>query len=453
MPKRNEQRDPGDEMKRDRNGNGGRNGDKGSDRNGVAGGIRTGARPALVAGTVLAALAVAVLAAPAHAATGEQAGPALRCTPGIQVLDSLPGPGESPFPWSATSEVKGLGPRGLSVGRSQNRPVYWLGASVHRVPLPAGYTSGGVEAVNRSGVMVGWLRGTDKPPIAFRYVPGAKAIAILPGGERASDINDKGHIVGERHSDPWHVVGVEWAGTTVRRELALPPQVTGLAEITGINNAGLIVGRGTGVTDEEYWYEAGLVWTADKKAPARELQPFHPGDTYSTYLPQDIDEKGRISGTYEFARLITSNGVVWKPPYTDVTTVANLGDRTQGTFEDVSPTTGVSVGTASDSTMVGPFPPETAPPYQATLWKGSGPTLALPRLAATGHSGAFTVSDDDRVGGYAVDAKDVMHPVVWTCASKQAHEPSPTPASKLTPTPAPTPTPKPTPTPAPAPAP
>ncbi|MCX5076723.1 hypothetical protein OHA84_06910 [Streptomyces sp. NBC_00513] len=409
------------------------------DRNGDRNGYGTGTRSALMAGTVLATLALTGVAVPAHAATGERADAARRCTPGIRVLESLPGPGESPFPWSATTEVKGLGPLGMSVGRSQNRPVYWLGTSVHRVPLPAGYTSGAVEAVNRFGVMVGWLRGTDKPPVAFRYASGAKAVAILPGGERASDINDKGHVVGERHSDPWHVVGVEWVGTAVRRELALPPQITGLAEITGINDAGRIVGRGTGVMDAEYWYETGLVWAADKAAPAQELQPFHPGDTYSTYLPQDIDEKGRISGIYEFSRLITSNGVVWKPPYTEVITVANLGERTQGTFEDVSPTTGVSVGTASDSTMVGPFPPETAPPYQATLWKGTGPTLALPRLAATGHSGAFTVSDDDRVGGYAVDAKDVMRPVVWTCASQQAHAPAPTPTpTHATPTPAPT---------------
>ncbi|MCY0921486.1 hypothetical protein OS965_25410 [Streptomyces sp. H27-G5] len=349
------------------------------------------------------------------------------------MLDSLPGPGESPSPWSATTDVKGLGPLGMSVGRSQNRPVYWLGASVHRVPLPAGYTPGGVEAVNRFGAMVGWLRGTDKPPVAFRYVPGAKAVALLPGGERASDINDTGHIVGERHSDPWHVVGEEWVGTTVRRELALPPQITGPAEITGINNAGRIVGRGTGVMDAEYWYETGLVWAADKAAPAQELQPFHPGDTYSSYRPQDIDEKGRISGTYEFSRIIVSNGVVWKPPYTEVTTVANLGERTQGTFEDVSPTTGVSVGTASDSTMVGPFPPETAPPYQATLWKGAGPTLPCP---ASRRRATAELSPSPTTTGSA------------GTPSKQAHAPTPTPARatplRTTPTrPAPAPAPSP----------
>ncbi|MFD9333787.1 hypothetical protein ACFWBF_05125 [Streptomyces sp. NPDC060028] len=373
-------------------------------------------RAVLVIATALATL---VVAPAAHAADGDAA--ARRCRPGVQVLESLPGPGE--VSWTPTTEVKGLGPLNLSVGRSQNRPAYWLGTAVHAVPLPAGYTAGSVAAVNRFGVMVGGLTGPGKPSISFRYFPGLKAVTVLPGGEQASDINDKGHIVGRRR-DPGtgRTTGIEWSGTTIRRELALPPQVVGLAEVTGINNAGRIVGRGTGVVDDS-WYETGLLWPADPAAPAQELQPFYPGDTYSTYLPQDIDEKGRIFGTYEYSHLITSFGVTWQAPYTEMTYVPNLGDRTRGSFEDVSPTTGVSVGTASDSTMVGPFPPETAPPTQATLWRGSGPTLALPRLADTGNAGAFTVSDDDRVGGYAVDSGNVLHPVVWTCASKQAYLP------------------------------
>ncbi|MEU9105546.1 hypothetical protein AB0D54_14425 [Streptomyces xanthophaeus] len=102
------------------------------------------------------------------------------------------------------------------------------------------------------------------------------------------------------------------------------------------------------------------------------------GDTYSTYLPHDIDEKGRISGTYEYSPLILSYGVTWQPPYTETTYAPNLGERTRGSFEDVSPITGVSVGTASDSNMVGPFPPDTAPPHQATLWKAPGPPWPCP---------------------------------------------------------------------------
>ncbi|MFD5396873.1 hypothetical protein ACFWJW_21975 [Streptomyces sp. NPDC127097] len=62
------------------------------------------------------------------------------------------------------------------------------------------------------------------------------------------------------------------------------------------------------------------------------------------------------------------------------------------------------MGTASDSHMVGPFPPETAPPEQAQIWPGTGPLLALPRLSPEGASQAYAVSDDQRVGGSAADA-------------------------------------------------
>ncbi len=372
----------------------------------------------MLCAAVLTALTVP-LPAQAAASVPGTGGRGSACNPAIRVLDSLPGPGESPEPWRPATEVRDLGPRGLSVGRSHHRPVYWVGTSAHPVPLPTGYTQGVVEAVNRSGVMVGRLTGPGKPPAAFRYVRGARAVALLPGGEQASDINDRGRIVGHRRDAAGRVTGVEWAGTAVRRELALPPQITGVAEVTGINDDGRIVGRGSGVADGEA-YETGLVWPASAAAPAQELKPFHPGDTYSSYEPKDIDDEGRIAGTYEYTRLITSNGVTWAPPYTDVTYAPNLGERTRGSFEDISPTTGVSVGTASDSTMVGPFPPETAPPHQAVLWKGSGPTLALPRLAPAGHSGAAAVSDDDRVGGFAVDAAGTLHAVIWTCASRQA---------------------------------
>ncbi|MDJ0381111.1 hypothetical protein [Streptomyces sp. G-G2] len=48
---------------------------------------------------------------------------------------------------------------------------------------------------------------------------------------------------------------------------------------------------------------------------------------------------------------------------------------------------------------------------------------ALPRLAPTGSFAAYTVTDDDRVGGVAVDAKGVARLVIWICASKQVYPP------------------------------
>ncbi|MCY0922446.1 hypothetical protein OS965_30525 [Streptomyces sp. H27-G5] len=77
----------------------------------------------------------------------------------------------------------------------------------------------------------------------------------------------------------------------------------------------------------------------------------------------------------------------------------------------------MSVGTAK-------FHPESMTLQdQAQWWPGSGPVLALPRLAKDAPSTADAVTDDDRLGGAAVNAKGKLKPVIWTCASKQAYAP------------------------------
>lgn len=51
---------------------------------------------------------------------------------------------------------------------------------------------------------------------------------------------------------------------------------------------------------------------------------------------------------------------------------------------------------------------------------GHGPMRVLPGLAPARFTAAFAVTDDDRVGGAAQDARGQVRPVVWTCAAKQA---------------------------------
>lgn len=94
-----------------------------------------------------------------------------------------------------------------------------------------------------------------------------------------------------------------------------------------------------------------------------------------------------------------------------------LNTHPYGTFEAISPTTKVTVGTAKF------HPEEQTLPDQAQLWPGTGPVLALPRLAANQASAAESVSDDGRVGGAAVNAKGKLKPVIWTCATRQAYLP------------------------------
>ncbi|WP_406482256.1 hypothetical protein [Streptomyces platensis] len=370
---------------------------------------------AAVAVVATAFLVPLLTASPAPALSSRSADGARRpadCRPALQVLTSLPG--------SGGSQVKGLGPQALAVGASRGLPVYWTGTRVHRVPLPAGFTGGEVAAVNAKGLMVGSLHAAGRTA-AFSFRAGARAVTLLPEGAHAADVNDQGLIVGDAVKGG-SLVGLEWEGTRILRRLA-PPAGYSLTSVTALNNAGQIAGSGEAVKDDESW-SAGLVWPARRGAAAIPLQRFWPaGVPYDFWYPRDIDRAGRIVGTHDYTRLDTRTPTQWLPPYTTESEPGLLGERTSGTFEAISPTTNLSVGTASDSHMVGPFPPETAPPEQAQIWPGTGPLLALPRLSPEGASQAYAVSDDQRVGGSAADARSTSRAVIWTCALRQAYRP------------------------------
>ncbi len=371
------------------------------------------------AGTVLASLALAL---PAQAASGNaETARATTCKPAIRVLNALPGaePAE-PSPWIEDTQVNGIGRLGLSVGVSHGKPAWWRGVTVHAVPLPAGYTSGRVEAVNRFGLMVGTVFGPTGPR-AFRFYPWQAAVTLLPGGQYATAVNDHGRIVGHRYEGS-DTVGIEWQGAAVRRILAEPAGFD-LREVTGINNAGRIVGYGWGTTgdpDDSWGTAPGIVWSGNVAAPPVFTQPL--GNAYEISKPAAIDESGRLVGIITGSRDMTNSLATWAPPYTEVTGPGTLAGRTSGSFEDISPTTNVTVGTAYDSPY--DFPPDPMPPVQAQYWPGSGPVLALPRLAPGRFSAAFAVTDRDQVGGVAVDASGIERPVIWTCAGKQAYKPA-----------------------------
>ncbi|MEV7616296.1 hypothetical protein [Streptomyces sp. NPDC089799] len=378
-------------------------------------GRRSGRRRALAAvgGALLASLTLTTPAGAAPEAT--------TCKPAVKVLDSLPGPDPAePSPWLEDTQVNGIGRLGLSVGTSHGKPAWWSGTTVHAVPLPTGYTGGRVDAVNRFGLMVGMVMSPTGPR-AFRYRPGQAAVTLLPGGHYATAVNDHGRIVGYRYEGS-DTVGIEWQGTTVRRVLAEPPGFD-LRAVTGINNAGRIVGYGWGPADDPdgAWNTApGIVWSGSIAAPPVLTQP--PGDAYDISMPAAIDESGRLVGISAGHHDGTNSLVAWAPPYTTRTGPGTLAGRTSGSFEDISPTTRVTVGTAYDSPY--DWPPEPMPPVQAQYWRGTGPVLALPRLAPTGFSAAFAVTDRDQVGGVAVDGSGIERPVIWTCAGKQAYQPA-----------------------------
>ncbi|RST07704.1 hypothetical protein EF910_04405 [Streptomyces sp. WAC07149] len=365
---------------------------------------RTGA--AAVAALVLAGIVTA--AGPAAAAPS--------CTPRIQVLASL-GTGGYSVGNEQTEGVLGLGTGTLSVGVSGGRPVYWTGTRLHKVPLPGADPSGAVLAVNKSGLMVGAAHGADG--YLFTYRAGDAAVTRLPGSDWLSDdadVNDAGYVVSRTRPG----TGTVWKDGRKVRDLAVPADAapgTRIELVSGINNKGDVIG----MAREDYEVpETGqrlegsypVLWPADG-GPAKALSR-----TSNDSWVQDIDESGRVVGYDWYGMGYQFRPVAWTPPYAGpVDAPGALKTHPYGTFEAVSPTTGVSVGTAK-------FHPDIQTlPDQAQLWTGTGPVLALPRLAANQAATAQSAADDGRVGGAAVNTGGTLKPVIWTCATKQAYLP------------------------------
>ncbi|MFE9629958.1 hypothetical protein [Streptomyces sp. NPDC006463] len=367
--------------------------------------MRRGASAAAAA-IVLAGIVTA--AGPAAAATA--------CTPRIQVLGSL---GEDVYnPGNPQNQgVLALGAGKLSVGVSGAQPVYWTGTTLHKVPLPAAGLHGELLAVNKSGLMVGRIHGAEG--YVFTYRAGATAITPLPGSDYAygeADVNDAGYVVSRNRAG----VGIVWKDGQKVRELPLPAEAgpgTSVELVTAVNNKGDILG----LAKQDYEDPATgghlsgshpVIWPGDG-GPARYLAP----SGQESYV-QDLDESGHVVGYDWYGPGYQYKPWTWTPPYTAAgTSPGVLNTHPYGTFEAISPTTEVTVGTAKF------HPEEQTLPDQAQLWPGTGPVLALPRLAANQASAAESVADDGRVGGAAVNAKGELKPVIWTCATKQAYLP------------------------------
>ncbi|WP_053702699.1 hypothetical protein [Streptomyces sp. WM6368] len=369
----------------------------------VLAGLITAAGPAVAAEAVEAVAAVAAVEA--------------KCTPKIQVLGTL---GDESYvrDMQRSQGVFDLGAGNLAVGVSGYKPAYWTGTTVHRVPLTDPNASGRVVAVNAHGLMVGVLHGSGVHSL-FTYQAGAAAITLLPDSyayDDEADVNDAGYVVARSDSGP----GAVWKDGQKVRELPVPADAgpgTLITMVTGINNHGDILGMAT----QDYEVpETGahlqgthpVLWPGDGGA-ARLLAP-----TMNDSYVQDLDESGRIVGYDWSGPWHEYRTWVWEPPVGGSgASPGGLGSHPYATFEAISATTNLAVGTAKF------HPDEMTVPDQALLRAGSGPVKALPRLAAGGASMADAASDADRVGGAAVNAKGKLKPVIWTCATKQAYNP------------------------------
>lgn len=353
-----------------------------------------------------ALMPVAVLVPAAGAARAAAAHGDCR-TPRTVVLPTLPS--------DLTAAVEDISASGLAVGLSGQRPVYWRGTGVHRVPVPAGYDGGQVAAVNRRGLMVGWFTAGADPwnRTPFSYRAGAPAATVLPTGGVpgwADDVDDSGRIVGT-------VAGAD-RGAVWRdgRLLATLPVAEGQAvtEVTSIDSAGAVVANGTVWNNGSEDYQSVVLLWETAGDPPKVLGPAV-GPDLQGWGPAALADDGRAVGS-----LLSGAGdtaVYWDPPgYGSPGEVAGVPGFNSGRFTAISPRTGLAAGTAEVRDGIGLED-------QAEVWPGSGPALALPRLAAGRASHAYAASDNGSVGGDAVDTAGETRPVVWTCALSQAYTP------------------------------
>ncbi|MFJ6793472.1 hypothetical protein [Streptomyces sp. NPDC091268] len=374
--------------------------------------------------SIAAAGAAVVLAGLVGAAGPASAAAAQPCKPALTALGALSGAEVS---WPSEG-VRALGRGALSVGSSRGRAVYWTGTTVHRVPVPdAARAEGELVGVNQGGLMTGWYRpygSTDQ--IGFTYRAGDASVTPLPDATRSVaglKVNDAGRVAAAGYGD--HSVRV-FADGVVERTLALPAELgpdAYVATVGGINSRGDVVAsvhRAEPDTGGRVEYSHPVVWPGDG-SPARVLPQAGGGGNYSWVT--GISTAGTVVGSDWYGPGYEWTPWVWTAPYDAPgasRSPGRLGTHPYASLEAIAPGTDTAVGTARF------HPDDTGPGKadQAVLWPGSGPLLALPRLAAGQASAAVAVSDDDRAAGSAVNASGKTRAVVWKCASHQAYLPS-----------------------------
>lgn len=269
-------------------------------------------------------LAVAVLTC-ATVLTAQLPAAAANCAhPKIKVLDTLSSQ------LDRSGAVFALGKGTIAAGGSGGVPTYWIGDTPVRVPFPAGYTTGYVQAVNKHGLMGGQVSSTATgTEVAFSYKIGAAKATILPGGS--------------------YVAGVT---------------------SSGVNDDGTIVGDGAyNAPDADNEAIVGLVWPADPTAPAFHLLPYdNTPFTGVTIIPEDIDDNGRIIGQKQDYEVSEAYEMYWDAPYTAPgTQLSGLpGYHSEGYLYGTSPTSGLVAGNAPDTYH------SDGPIGTAEIWTGAG---------------------------------------------------------------------------------
>ena len=165
---------------------------------------------------------------------------------------------ELPMPAGATaSQVDAVSPNGfatgwISVPNEPTHPVRWNpdGSFTLLPALHSGGSAGG-RGVNRHGDVVGYAEGDRNSSFTVRWNRDGSVTQL---GDRSLlvSINDNGSVIATVNYRP-----ILWSATNEKRELRWPAGKY-FGRLTGINNAGVVVGF-TGDDDPE-WPKQAFKW-------------------------------------------------------------------------------------------------------------------------------------------------------------------------------------------------
>ncbi|HEV7656586.1 MAG TPA: hypothetical protein VGP36_17880 [Mycobacteriales bacterium] len=305
---------------------------------------------------------------------------------------------------------------GPGVAAAGSRACTWSAAALPQVP----------------DAFSGYVRGTDghrtfagqsgDQPVLWRD---GHLIVLGPSGA-AEDVNRRGEAVGAT-ADSGHAL--LWRGAT---QIPLAePEGFASSTATAINDAGLIVGYGSG---PETGGAQGLVWRADAPDQVRVL----PGPGGGSVFLADVNRRGVIVGTEIAGSSLRSNAVIGTlrsglralpttPGATESSAAAIAGNYVVGTdssgpvrwYRD-RPERLPGGGNPQAVNGHGLAAGYHGPPETAYVWQHSV-RVDLPGLVPDALRGATAVGDGGQVAGFSsVGEEDELHgiryePTVWNC--------------------------------------
>jgi probable HAF family extracellular repeat protein len=259
-------------------------------------------------------------------------------------------------------------------------------------------------AINRSGVVVGQASpapGEKRVPV--EWISGVATVVPIPAGfirGSATDINDRGQVVGGVFDAAGNLHGFYYDGNSVTMLPSLPGGSFVYAR--RINASGQIAGASDTADGTTY----AVRWDSATSPPVR----LEPAAGHNSSFSKGINDRGQVAGDsdlvtpsdfFSYAAVWTESGEVRVYPGIG-------GPGTQGEIFEIN-----NDGTAAGDSATGTDFADPDFQIRATVWTGSGRPIDLGALPGDTFSEALGLSPDGAAAGISVSPDGVNHAFYW----------------------------------------